>query len=338
MRFLAMGLLGAASLCAQHHRFSWQEACFKNPAAPYCPGHEYFSKHPMKPSKEGGTPVAGAASIPFPPDEVTPSVIVVGGIDWRFADPLADALVGFNLSGLAASPIARTLIAQLAAGPDPAGADVQDMFKRLCSVDQIAISVHENRIVAMIVGGVAGSTVNAADAGWKALALSQNVMLIGPAGDVDEAAQRIAKKLAPPPLARLASDPRQGNSALWAIASAGLAGPPAVAAGVKQFALAFTIRERLRSDLTLQFEGTPSTGALRLWPSGGDVALEDNGIHVRTSTEAGELPQRLREIAASPLGQGVAALINIAQYLPLRDGNVSSRTKPVIYGLDDGPK
>src|SRR5258708_7233259 len=44
IRILALGLAWTASLCGQHHRFSWQEACFKNPRAPYCSGHEYAVK------------------------------------------------------------------------------------------------------------------------------------------------------------------------------------------------------------------------------------------------------------------------------------------------------
>src|SRR5258708_36133185 len=154
-RVLGLGLVCAASLCGQHHRFSWQEACFKNPSAVFCQGHEYFSKHPGTPSKDGASADVGTDPFPSTPEEVTPSVIVVGAIDWRFADPQADALAGFNFSGLSASPIARALIAhlgaiQLGAEQGLTEADIQKVFDRLCGVDQVALSVRENKIVAMV--------------------------------------------------------------------------------------------------------------------------------------------------------------------------------------------
>ena len=55
-------------------------------------------------------------------------MIVVGGIDWRFADPLADTLVGLNFSGLAASTLARSLIAQLGASQGLTEVDLQKIM------------------------------------------------------------------------------------------------------------------------------------------------------------------------------------------------------------------
>jgi hypothetical protein len=47
--------------------------------------------------------------------------------------------------------------------------------------------------------------------------------------------------------------------------------------------------------------------------------------------------QRFGQIAASPLGQRLGVLAETARYLPAPDSSVP-KTKPVIYGLDDGPK
>src|SRR5260370_269670 len=105
IRLLAVGLAFTASLFGQHRRFSWQDACFKNPRAPFCDGHEYAVK-PVPPGKDGA-PRSNPA--PSTPQSETPPVIVARGIDWRFADPSADALAGFNFSRVPTSPPARRL-------------------------------------------------------------------------------------------------------------------------------------------------------------------------------------------------------------------------------------
>src|SRR5580704_15093980 len=99
MRVLLLGLAGAASLFGQHH-FSWQEACFTNPGAPYCAGHEYA----VKPTKDGKSRSPGS------PLEALPSTLDAAGIDWRFADPAADALAVLDCSKLSASSLAHNVI------------------------------------------------------------------------------------------------------------------------------------------------------------------------------------------------------------------------------------
>jgi hypothetical protein len=54
--------------------------------------------------------------------------------------------------------------------------------------------------------------------------------------------------------------------------------------------------------------------------------------------EANEVQKRFGQIVASPFGQRLAALVKAARYLPVRNTTVPSQTKPVVYGLDGGPK
>jgi hypothetical protein len=333
---LALSLVGAASLCGQSH-FNWQDYCFKNPAAPVCPGHDFASKRPS-PTKTA--PPQNVVTNPFPSTSrnVTPSLIVVGAIDWRFADPFADALLGFNVSGLSASPLARSLIAQLGAKQGLAEADVQKIFDGLSEVDQVALSVRDNQIVVMLTGRVAGLSLPAPEAGLKAVPVSGGAILVGHAGAVDQAVQRIAIKGLPSELTRLAEE-RQASSEFWAIASARLVGPQAVSAGVKRFFLTVSIRNRLTSDVALEFYGVPSVKTLQMWQTTlGATTLEGNVVHARTSMEAGEVQQKFSQIAAGPLGERLAALVEAARYLPMRDISVPRQTKPVIYGLDGGPR
>ena len=119
-------------------------------------------------------------------------MIVAGGIDWRFADPSADALVGFNASSLSASPLAHNLIDQLGAGQRITEADMRKIFEALSGVNQVAISVRDNRILVMVTGRRQGSTLPALEAGWKSVPVGGNAMLVGHAEAVDQAVQRIA--------------------------------------------------------------------------------------------------------------------------------------------------
>lgn len=344
--FAALFLVWAAVLCGQgrtksgpRSRFRWQDYCFDHPAAPFCPGHEYAIKHPA-PGKDAATPQS-VVTDPFPPasQNVTPSVIIVGGgIDWRFADPLSDALAGLNIRGLSASPLARDLIVRLGANQGLNAVDVQKIFDGLSGVDQVALSIRDNQIVVMATGRVSDLTLPAPGAGLKTVRVSGDAMLSAHAGAVDQAVQRIERKGPPAELTRLAGE-RQANNEFWAEASAGFVGPQAVNEGVMRFSLTVSVQNRLTSDVAVEFNGAPSRETLRMWRATlGDFTLESNVAHVRVSMEAAEARQKFSQIADGPLGQRLAALVNAARYLPVRDATIPRPARPVIYGLDGGPQ
>jgi hypothetical protein len=333
---LALGFVWAVSLCGQS-RFSWQDYCFKNPGAPVCRGNDYAVKPPAR-TKDSAPRNVVTSPRPSTSGTVAPSLIVVGGIDWRFADPFADALVGFNFRGLSNSLLTRSLIAQLGAKQGLTEADIQKIFDGLAGVDQVALSIRNNRMVALVTGSVADSTLPPPEAGLKAVPISGSGMLFGHADAVDQAVQRIAMKIPPTELTRLAEE-RQASSDFWAIGSAGLVGPQAVSAGVKRFSLTVWIRDRLTSDVALEFNRVPSANTLQKWQTKlGATTVEGNSIHLRVLMEADDVQQKFGQIVASPLGQGLAALVESARYLPVRESPIQKRTKPMIYGLDGGPK
>ncbi len=212
MRILAFAVACAAGLWGQHRRFSWQDACFKNPAAPYCPGHDFAVK-PSPPVKDGAQRSVGAGqdSIPAAPQPATPAVIVVGGIDWRFADPLADSLAGFNAGRLPASPLTRAVIAQLGATLDLAEADLQKISLGLAAVYQMALSVRDKRVVIMVTGRAPGQSISALEAGWKSVRMAGNALLFGHADAVDQAVQRIGSEPPRSELTCLAEDFQAGS-------------------------------------------------------------------------------------------------------------------------------
>ena len=335
IRFLAFGLLLAASLYGQKrtHKFSWQDACFENSTAPYCMGHE----DAIKRSARTKAAVARNAGTPH---EDTPLPIVSGGIDWRFADPLADAIAGFNFKGLSASPLARRLVTQLGAIEGLTEADMKKKLDGLVGVRQVAISTRDSRIVAMITG-VSVSSLPALEAGWKAVSVSSDAtndaILVGHADAVDQAVQRIAINAPLSESTRLAQE-RQLNSEFWAVGSGRFIGPQAEGTRLQRFSLALSVQDRLASAAIFEFNGVPGAAALPFWPTLGDAAIQDNVVHNLTSTEGDEAQQRVGQMANSSLGRHLVALITVARYLPTRDITVLKQTKPVIYGLDSGPR
>jgi hypothetical protein len=326
LRILVFGLLSAAGLYSQR-RFSWQNACFNNLSAPYCAGHDFA----IKPTKNGATPSPGSFILP------SPSIDAVG-IDWRFADPSADALAVLNCAKLSVSPTTRDLIDRLGTTQGLSQAAVQNIVRGLLSVEQVALSIREDRIVLMVVGRGRDTILPAPEAGWKAISLVGNALLIGHTDAVDQAAQRIAISSPLGELAKMAQQ-RQGDIEFWVGGSGKLAGQEAATAGLKRFSLTASIQDRLTSDTAFEFDAAPDASATQTWLTTlGDAKIEGNIVHVKMSMEGDETRQSFGKIAASPLGQRLGGFIKSARDLPVRDTATTVHTKPVIYGLDDGAK
>jgi hypothetical protein len=332
--------LSAASLPAQS-KFSWQDSCFKNPGLPYCQGRDFAVKPPPPPPPPSPTVVRGTGQNRSGNQTSTgpATLMTIGAIDWRFADPMADVLVGMNFSRIAASPLAKGLISQFAAKQGLTDADVEKIFDSLSGVDQLALSMRNNRVVAMITGSSATLSMPPSEPGEKSAVLPGGALLIGHSDAVDEAMQRIQWKR---PLTELtqSAEARQATAELWAIAPGAIGGPQAVSTGLRRLYLMVWLRDKLTTDVALDFNGVANPNALHAWQSklGPSATVEGNTVHLRTAMDSAELKQRFAEIAASPVGQPLGALIQAARSLPSRDLSQPKRTKPVIYGLDGGPK
>jgi hypothetical protein len=272
--------------------------------------------------------------------------VVDGAIDWRFADPQSDALAGFHVSGLAASPLARGLIAQLGARQNLTEADFQKIFEGLAGVDQIALSVRDNQVVVMVAGRVKELTLPPPEGPLKAVLVSGTAMLFGHAGAVDHAVQRIAAGVStavsaarPPSELTEFAEERQSSSEFWATASGQLLGPEAVRDHLQRLSLAFSVGDRLATDFALEFDGPPGAKTLQTWQATlGDATLEGNAVYASESMDAAEVRQKFGQIVSSPLGERLVALIGATRNLPLRDLNALKQTHAVIYGLEDGPR
>jgi len=291
----------------------------------------------VKPQPRGKKDSLGSSGteLDLPIENVTPAQIAAGAIDWRFADPSADALVGFHARKLSALPLARRVIAHLGAKQGLAPADVEKIVERLSGVNQVAISVHENQMLVMITGRGSDSTLPSVEAGWKAAPVVGNAVLVGQVDAVEQAVQRMTMDVPPSESMRFATK-QQAGSEFWAVASAGLAGPKAGTARLKRSLLTVSIQNRVTSDLDLEFDGTPDVNALGTWVPALKGVIQGNMFHVRTITEADEVQQKFGQVVASPSGEHLTALVNATRYLPLRDSAVPKQPKAVISGLDGG--
>jgi hypothetical protein len=325
LRVFVFGLAWTCCLFGQK-RFDFTESCFRNPALPYCPQRDFVVKPP-----KGKTP--GIAT----PGE-TLSTIDAAGIDWRFADPSADALAVLKCTNLSSAPLAQTLIDQLSSHQSLTPEEAQKSFRALSGVNQVALSVREDQILLMITGRPADSILPAPKANWKATQLEGNVLLIGHSDAVDQAVRRLSSDSQLGELGLLAQR-RTGDGEFWAAWSAKVAGREAVSAGAKRFELTTSMTDRLISYTTFEFDEAPDQSAIHAWLGTlGDSKIEGNAVRVRTSMEADEMRKNFGQVALSPLGQRLGVIVGSARYLPLRDSASTVHTKPVIYGLDDGPR
>ena len=324
IRIAALALAFAAILPAQHRRFSWQESCFKNPGLPYCQGHEYAIKKP-KPSKEK----PGTTAAPSTADDAASD-----GIDWRFVDPQAEWLAGFNFNELRPSPLARTLLSRLGAMQGLTASEMQAIFDALAGVQRIAVSAVDKRVLIMAVCNAPPSAAPSVEPGWRTARVGGNAILAGDAESVDRALERLAADGPLSDLAALALE-RQGNSDVWVAGSGKMAVSRPIDGEIARFSIAASIQEQFNADLLLDFKRVPDAGVIRNWPRMMHTVTFDGDIaHISIRMEGDEVLRRFDEIAASLVGERLGALLAAARHIPATSANTAGHDKPVVYGLD----
>ena len=319
LRAIALGLACSAALYGQYggHKFSWQESCFKNPRLPYCQGNEYAVK-PTPAPKNGGKTV-----VTDPVTGKTVAVAAPAGIDWEFADPAADAVAGINVTKLMSSPMAHDLMAQWAAGQGFAQPDVERLFEALLGVDQLAVSVRGSQTVVMLTGRATAWRTTSADSDWKSVPAPGGALLFGNGVAVDQALQRLTAR---PTIAAEAHT----SDEFWAVLSPVLLGSDAEKAGVKRLTLSMTLSDRVGTEASFELSASPDP---QRWPASlPGASVDGTVVHLKNSLDAAALAETLSRLGA---GQGLGALAKVARSLPT---NQIDRSKPVIYGLDDGPR
>jgi hypothetical protein len=331
---LAISLAAAAGLPGQYRsqRHSWQDDCFNNPRLPYCLGHDSAVK-PERPEKDAKS--GNAYSDPLPPAvNVTPPEIAAGAIDWRFADPSADTLIGFHARKLSALPMARAVIAQLATNQKLSAADHQKILESLSNVDQVAISIREKETLIMATSRKADTILPPLDPDWKAVPVARTAVVMGPAAAVDQALQRMAAEVPPTESMRWMMKRQAATDFWWSSAIA----VPSTTGEKPRSVLTVSIRDHFSSDLALEFLKPPDAAVLAALPPALKGVVENNVIHVRTAAESDEIQPKLSKLAGTPIGDSLAVLITSTRYLPVHDPSITRQARPVIYGLEGGPQ
>ena len=306
--------------------WTFTEACFRNPSLPYCAQRDFV----IKAGKGKGNEVA-------PPSTGKPTKDAAG-IDWRFADPYADTVAVLDSNKLPAAALARSLINQLAANQGLNATEAQSVFRALSAVNQVALSVRDEKIVILVTGRPADAILPALERDWKAVTLGGDALLIGNSSAVEQASQRLTMDIGLGDLP-LAAQHRTGGSEFWMAGSAELAGQEAMSAGVKRFELMASMHDGLASDTVFEFDGAPDANAIQSWLGTlGGARLDGTAVHMTMSMNAEDTRQNLSKIAVSSLGQHLGTIVKSARYIPVRDTSATVHTKPVIYGLDGGPQ
>jgi hypothetical protein len=208
-------------------------------------------------------------------------------------------------------------------------ADMVKIFDAFSSVDQVALSIRGNETLLMVTGCSRESTLPALESGWKAVPTG-NTMLIGPAEAVDQAVQRIAADGPLTELARLAGK-RQSNGDIWVVSSNDA---DAVKAGAKRLVVTASMRDRLTGDQVFEFGAAPDQKTIEMLPVGpGITTVDGNKVHVKMAVEIDKVQPSLAEIAGTPLGEYLWALVKAGRYVPARDA-AKALPKPKIAGLD----
>jgi hypothetical protein len=338
---IILGFVYVTGLSGQSH-MNWQNYCFDHPKAAFCPNRDFAAPRskpapPVAPppavvtSRSTRTVTANPTMTTLPAGAPAPTV-PVSDINFQFADGAGDVLAGFHVKRLATSPLTRSLIVALEARRGLLEADIQRILDQISDVTEAGISVKDNRLVAAVSGPVVDSFLYATAP--KVVLVSREMGLIGHSDAVEEAAQRLTTNLPLTGSTQMAGEWQAGCD-FWVIGSPELWGAEAVNTGLRRFSATVWINDRLTVDMNFEF----NEEALRKWQAMlGTVVPVGNTIHWRASVDAEELRQRLDAIAASPLGQDLAALVEAAHYLPVRAAAAPHPTKPVIYGLDGGPR
>ncbi len=254
---------------------------------------------------------------PTQPDEdVLPSVISVGAIDWRFADPAADALVSTSFSNLAPSPLAH----------------FRDVSIR--SQSRLEGSGHgedDARLRRRTAGGDLDARQSDPHPGNRPLAGSEPARarsrLEGraPAAQVDLAIERLNKDVPLPELARTAT--RLANGDLWAASNGN-------APGLKKVSVFASMRSRPTSDSVFEFVQPPDGNAIAALASGpGLVSVQGSTVHVKMSLDAENVQANVPDLATAPLGEYIGVLFRARRYI-LAGDPAKSQPKPKIAGLD----
>ena len=277
----------------------------------------------------------------------SPALIQVGELDWRFAHPHPDLLIGMDMESLLGSDLMRTLLRDWAGKLGATPKEQDQMLAGLGDSKRVLISIFNKDVLAMMVGNIGNLPVGTEASGLKFTRLSEDTALMGTEGGSFGALTRLKLAASPNTLqdeAKLMA--RTYDFWVWGRADR-LAGLGAGANGnspVKKIKLGVSFRDGFNLQIIL--DTTDGASAARLLegmqkgaPRGMVGAVEGNSVRYAMALDRAAALQRFAGFMTDSMGKQFAPLIAAARQMSARQAAPARPAgKIVIDGLDDGPK
>ncbi len=347
---------------------SYEDYCHDNPHAMTChdgkpidmsEAVKQYEYHPKPQELTVQAPATGGPArttprvttvSPRPPRArvgASPSMIQVGELDWRFAHPHPDLLIGMDFEGLLGSDLMRTLLRDWAGKLGATPKEQDQMLAGLGDSKRLLISIFNKDVLAMMVGNVGSLPDGGLPGGLRFTRLSTDTVLMGSEGGSFGALTRL--KLPPAPNAQQ-DEPklmaRTYDFWIWGRPDR-LAGAGRGTGGnspITKMKMGLTLRDGFNFQMILD---TPdATSAARLMegmqktsPRGMQGAVEGNSVRYAMALDRDAALQRFAGFMTDSVGKQFAPLIAAARQMSARQ-SVTPRPagKIIIDGLDDGPK
>jgi hypothetical protein len=279
----------------------------------------------------------------------SPALIQVGELDWRFAHPHPDLLIGIDLENLLGSELMRALLRDWAGKLGATPEEQDKMLTGLGDGKRILISIFNQDILAMMVGNIGELPDTAMPGGLRFTRLSNDVTLLGSQVGTFGAMTRLKLKALPNPQqeeAKLMA--RTYDFWVWGKADrlAGLGRSMSATTPVKRIKMGASFRDGFNFQLILDTADPVSAARLlasmrKTSPRGMQGAVEGSSVRYAMALDRDAALQRFAGFMTDSVGKQFAPLVDAARQMSTRQagaGAPRSAGKIVIDGLDDGPR
>lgn len=283
--------------------------------------------------------------------------------DWRFADSRAVLIGGFHGHSLAESRFVRALLFDLARRHGATLADIDRMMKPFDGVDQVCFSLSSAsrgapEVLIYVNGNLEGSPAPMLlqnSGAFKSVSIDDKSIVLGTPALVDQAVARMhAPVAADSPLIRRARELAPRDDFWMAAHPSAMASSSDMARNLEAFSFGVNVQRQFwmeaRFDTHSEEIAEQLAGALEDGqdetadsPLARAMVVDTNGsvVEIHATADARsvvlDFAKQVREFAGEQVGTLVASL-RTAAAAAAKPAPEPPPRKPVIYGLDDGPR
>lgn len=301
-----------------------------------------------------------AQPVSAPRSTVAPSMISVGGPDWRFADPIATMIGGIDLESLAQSKIVRGAVAQLLANV-PGSQSALDNFSIASGVRRALFSLRDGAAEPSVLVLLSGQLdekdlARALDGKLQVRRVDLENVLVGTGPELEAAVARMGRPAVASvvPAVYESKTLVDGHDIWIAGRIPRMPQTASVASAIHGFALGLSLRKDLRLDASVDTANVQmaqeivekARASQKEIPEGTslDVTAQGNVVQMRFAMDGEKLSEALTKAMPTPgfsemfssLGLSPAAQKGTASQKPVAPA--PARKSAVIYGLEDGPR